>query len=202
MKKTAAFILTSFCVLTGCQDAPSQEDQSATAEPMEEQENDPQKKESPTMDSEKDNQSHTKNTSDSSEKEELTKEEATKVVQQYEQAISHTIDVMQDENPDNDYTSKEEIKKYYTDSMTEELAASNADSYFWTIEGQFEVKPRDGGIQLQTDQPYTFNQLEEEKYELVQERDNELFNHVKAHFIIVRENEQWVIKKISKEELE
>lgn len=211
MKKILALLLLVL-PLVGCVANEEEEGQKESTNMSEEHQANKEKKETNssqdnTKNNSKENASKSTNDSDSSQSKTsnqptLTKEDAKQVALDYEEAITHTIQVMEDDKEENDYTSTSEITSYYKETMAEELASSNAEELFWTRNGEFQVKPRDGGLTLQPEQPFTLNQLSNQTYEIVQERNNELIGHIKAHFKLTYNGDRWVMQEVTREELQ
>ncbi|GGD14863.1 hypothetical protein [Pontibacillus salipaludis] len=210
MKKVVALLVLAL-PLIGCA-ANEEEGQKESTQMSEEHQANKEKKETISSQDDTENTSKenaSKNTNDSGSSESntsdqptLSKKEAKQVALDYEEAITHTIKVMEDDNEENDYTSTSEITSYYKETMAEELATSNAEELFWTRDGKFQVKPRDGGLTLQPEQPFTLNELGDQTYEIVQERNNELIGHIKAHFKLTHNGNRWVMQEVTREELQ
>jgi hypothetical protein len=86
--------------------------------------------------------------------------------------------------------------------MVADLAEWYADSYFELRNGDIYIIPKDGPVWLKEDQAFELSKVDEQSYQLKQERNNELLGHVYYTVLFTYIEGTWKIAEIDFEEVD
>lgn len=196
----------------------NQKEQDNTTSNNKSSENDTEEKKSESKESEDSNEKKSNNnetedgetdksddnneeTSQEEDRKRFDKGRAEVVLEDYAKAFNKVINYTTEDGQLKEYQTKPELKDHFRHFMSETQATQMIDTYFEMRDGKLHVKSMDGPTFLQTDQPYELNKVSEDKYQVVQERDNQLIGHVNMIYTLVHEDGIWIVKDVSREEI-
>ncbi|WP_019415359.1 hypothetical protein [Paenisporosarcina sp. TG20] len=198
MKKIMLFVITSF-FLAAC--SPTEEG----SEPPTEQENsgDNNQSNSETQDgnTDKDNEKENNDENINEQQASLDKSEAEQVMRDYKNTFMDLVENSGENGKIINYGSKGEIVAYFTSAMSKGLASTYTDTYFREENGQLFLKAMDAPTWLAYDQSFTLDKIEQQKYQVIQERNNALTGHVNMTYELANKDDNWIVNNIDVERL-
>ncbi|RSL30573.1 hypothetical protein D7Z54_25410 [Salibacterium salarium] len=127
----------------------------------------------------------------------FTEERAVQVMNAYEESFVSLIDEANQNNQKiNSYQSIDEVKQHFINVMSDELATWMTGSYFREEDDGVYVIPKDGPTWFQEDQSFELEEVSEEHFKIVQERNNELLGHREMIYHATYREEQWILDDI------
>ncbi|MGD6965198.1 hypothetical protein ACQCVP_02060 [Rossellomorea vietnamensis] len=130
---------------------------------------------------------------------EMTKEKAAEVLRQYEEIFMEVID----KGPElNEYESRDEIIQKFSTIMTKEQAEDLADIYINDKDGTLSVVATEAPIWLKYDQDYKVEKISEGEYHVIQSNSSELRGNLEVTFVLVMEDDSWLVSKTKTEKRE
>lgn len=136
----------------------------------------------PTTDEEQDIKSDTSN---------LTKEDALSLEEEY---MNRILPPREDGSQKvKDYDTKEELIDHISEIANRDLVIQFVDNYYNEKSDGLYIIAKDGPTTIYEDKPYDLKQVTDEKYNLIQEAEDNLRGKYKFTVEITRENERWII---------
>ncbi|KGP74510.1 hypothetical protein [Pontibacillus yanchengensis] len=131
----------------------------------------------------------------------LTKSEAKQKLIEYKEAYAHVVNVTEDDNPDNNYETKQEPVNYLMKFMDKELAQSFVDSRFDKRDGEFTILGMQARLAINQDKPISVESKGDATYIVTQEKDNQLEGHIRVIFTLKHDGDNWIVTKVDQENL-
>lgn len=100
-----------------------------------------------------------------------------------------------------DFNSMEELISHFKNIMSDDLANWYAEAYFREEDGSVYLLPQDGPTWLKENEPYDVEKVNDEKYKVIQERNNELIGHRNMIYILSYTGGNWIVEEIQSEEI-
>jgi len=124
---------------------------------------------------------------------EMTEENAVKLLNAYKDSFLSLIKETADDQKVDSFASKREIKQYFQQTMSEELATQMTDSFFTEKEDGVYVIARGGPTWLEEKSPFKFEILSDQHIKILQERDNVYLGHVMMVYHLKLQGDHWVV---------
>ncbi|WP_226670056.1 hypothetical protein [Metabacillus litoralis] len=201
MRKLYGMILLLFLsfLVAACSNATSDENKKDSEQPQTRQENnDAKQEESPNLivdpeDEQKANENET------NEKPEF---HAEKIMNDYKTTF---LSLAQEAENDGELTSietKEQLMSHLNQTMSQKLAKTYADTYFNVESNGVYIKAMDSPTWLEPNKSFEIKKINDNEYEVIQERNNELLGHVNISYRIVFNGQNWVVDGIQTKKVE
>lgn len=131
----------------------------------------------------------------------LNKEQAKVVLSDYEEAFKNVINNTNQELKQQEYTDQQQVKKYFQNFMSEDLALSLMDTFIRKEEDGLYIVATEGPLFLEEDQPFTFTKSDQETATVTQERENPMIGHIQMEYTITKNEDSWIVQEIDSEQL-
>ncbi|WP_058306453.1 hypothetical protein [Gracilibacillus massiliensis] len=131
----------------------------------------------------------------------LTETEAIDILNDYRDTFMEVVENSDNEGALQGYETKEELKEDFTTIMSDVLAESFVAHYFEEDNGKLYVVATEAPVWFDQEQEYSFEQVSDEEYEIVQENSGELNGNVRMTYVITLEGEDWIVSEVRSEEL-
>ncbi|QHS21841.1 hypothetical protein GWK91_02280 [Virgibacillus sp. MSP4-1] len=132
----------------------------------------------------------------------LEKEDAIRILREFKSTFNELYQRSGDDQKVTGIQSLEEVKKKLETIMSAELAQWFTDSYFREQNGEVYVVAMDGPTWLQEDVPFDLEELSSTEYKVHQERDNELLGHRIMTYVLVYDEDHWIVDRMESENLD
>ncbi|MFC7062441.1 YSIRK-type signal peptide-containing protein [Halobacillus seohaensis] len=133
---------------------------------------------------------------------EFNKETAREVMEKYRESFATLVEAGNDDGLITTFESKEEVKSHFTEVMSEDLASWMVDSYVNEEDGNLYVVAKDSPTWLAEDTDFQIEEVSNDHYKIIQERDNELLGHVEMIFHSEWQEGKWILSEIESTQLE
>ncbi|WP_226037869.1 hypothetical protein [Aquibacillus saliphilus] len=132
---------------------------------------------------------------------EFTKSTAKKAMKQYRQSFVTIADAANQDGLITGFESTSDIMSHFTEVMSEDLASWMVDSYLKEESDGIYFIAKDGPTWLAEDKEFTIEQVNNDHYKIIQERDNELLGNIEMIFHSKLSDGDWIISEIDSKEL-
>lgn len=130
----------------------------------------------------------------------LTEDKAVQVLNDYRTTFMEVVENTDDEGALENYETKEELKSDFRTVMSESLAESYMSTYFEEEDGALFVVATEAPVWFEEDQDYSFEQISDTEFEIIQEQSNNLIGNMKMTYVLTLENENWIVSEVRSEE--
>lgn len=131
----------------------------------------------------------------------INKEKAEVVLTEYEEAFKNVINNTNQELKQQEYSNQQQLKKYFQNFMSEDLALSLMDTFIREEEDGLYIVATEGPLFLEEDQPYTFTKNDKETATVTQERENPMIGHIQMEYTLTKKEDSWIVEEINSEQL-
>lgn len=131
----------------------------------------------------------------------LNKEDAEVVLTEYEEAFKNVINNTNQELKQQEYTNQQQLKVYFQNFMSEDLALSLMDTFIREEEDGLYIVATEGPLFLEEDQPFTFTKKDKETATITQERKNPMIGHIQMEYTLTIKEDSWIVDEINSEQL-
>ncbi|WP_227936497.1 hypothetical protein [Alkalihalobacillus deserti] len=138
---------------------------------------------------------------DQEEKRSLNKAEAEEVMNDYKSTFMEVAENADQQGKVANYHSKEELLTYFTSIMSQELARWFADTYFVEKNDELYIKAMDAPTWLDNESEFKLKKVNDQQYKVIQERDNEFIGHLNMIYVLLLQDEKWIVDEIQSEKL-
>lgn len=190
MRIIISFTVFFLLLLSACSPVEEKTEQADRIENTENQEQQPEKE-----------QNNDKQKDDQNETDTVSAPNGEKVLRDYKQTFMTIVDNTTDRGEVVNYESKDQLIDHFKEIMSAELANWYADTYFKEESNRLFIIPKDAPTWLKEDQPFEQTKIGDEKYQVIQERNNEMLGHVKMIYTLTFKAEKWIITDIKMEDL-
>ncbi|WP_138419930.1 hypothetical protein [Aquibacillus sediminis] len=132
----------------------------------------------------------------------LDKETAKDIMDQYKQSLNVLYETSGENGLITMYDSIDEVREHFRQVMSEDLADWMTDSYIKEENGEVYLIAKDGPTWLANDQEFELEQVNEQLYNLNQERNNEMLGHVMMTYQLKWAEDRWVVHSIESTHLD
>lgn len=132
----------------------------------------------------------------------LTKSDSEQILIQYKDTFMNIVEKTDENGKVTDYDSKEELISHFTTIMSMDLAEWFAETYFREENDQLFLKAMDAPTWFVNDKPYTLEKINEQEYNVIQERNNELLGHVNMIYKLSYQGKKWIVSDIDLDRLD
>ena len=191
MKKLVTIpLLSGILLLAGCS---SDSDQTANTNSEEVER---KKNQSEQNDDSGDEQNESEQAADT-----LNKEEAKVVLTDYEKAFKYVINNTNQELKQQEFTNQQQLKEYFQNYMSEDLAISFMETFIRVEEDGLYIVATEGPLFLDTEQPFTFTEIDGATASVTQERENTMSGHIQIEYTLTSNEDLWIVEEINSEQL-
>ncbi|SEQ52789.1 hypothetical protein [Piscibacillus halophilus] len=121
------------------------------------------------------------------------------IINEYEDTITS---LKNDDTQQINFDTKEELKNYLTQSMSETLADSHIENYIMERDGELYLRETEFPTFINTNEAYLTEEIDKDTYHAIQEQDTELTNHIEITYIIQNQQNQWIVEDVDVQSLE
>lgn len=131
----------------------------------------------------------------------LNKEEAKVVLTDYEKAFKYVINNTNQELKQQEFTNQQQLKEYFQNYMSEDLAISFMETFIRVEEDGLYIVATEGPLFLDTEQPFTFTEIDGDTASVTQERENTMSGHIQIEYTLTNNEDLWIVDDINSEQL-
>lgn len=124
------------------------------------------------------------------------------VLDQYKDTFMYIVENTEKDGKLTDITSKDELVSYFTTIMSKDLAHWYIETYFRKDGDELFLKAMDGPTWFKSEKPYTLEKVSDQKYKVIQERNNEFLGHLNMIYTLSLKDEKWIVSRIDHERLD
>lgn len=124
------------------------------------------------------------------------------VLEQFEITYWEVVESANSDGKVKDFDSKKALTGHFMRIMSPELARWHVETYFKEEDDGLYVIPTDSPTFFTEEKPYEVEKVDQRKYKVIQERQNEMIGHVKMIYILSFKEDKWIVEAIASEDLE
>lgn len=132
----------------------------------------------------------------------FTKEAALDVMENYQQSFVSLVDSSNENGLLTDFESVSEVRNHFKAAMSENLATSMTENYIEEKDGNVYLIAKDSPTWLDKETNFTIDEVTNEHFRIIQERENALIGHQKMIYHAQWRENKWIISDIESEKLE
>ncbi len=131
----------------------------------------------------------------------ISEPDAEKVLAAYRSVFEELVEQTGDQGHLAMYNSSEEVEAHFQQAMSPQLAEWFVETYIMETEEGVFLLPMDGPIWLDKERPYEVLKITDTEYQVVQEWDTDYLGHVNIIFVLIHDDEKWVVHDLLHEDL-
>ncbi|SHN22950.1 hypothetical protein [Gracilibacillus kekensis] len=131
----------------------------------------------------------------------LSETKAIEILNDYRDTFMEAIENTDNEGAIAGYETKADLKAELTTIMSDVLAESFVTHYFEEDNGKIYVVAMDAPVWFDEEQEYSFEQINDTEYEIVQKQSDELVGNVRMTYVITLEEDDWIVSEVRSEQI-
>ncbi|GGM39801.1 hypothetical protein GCM10011351_27430 [Paraliobacillus quinghaiensis] len=132
----------------------------------------------------------------------FTKETAQNVMQNYKQNFTTLIDSAEQDGLLPSFESQSEVHDHFTEVMSDDLASWMVESYINEEDDGVYLIAKDGPTWLAEDTDFSIEEVTDEHYKIIQERNSEMLGHREMIYHAKWQEDKWIVDSIDSKKLE